>query len=179
MRYLLIVLMSIISASGCFGQTVENESKAFEHFAWGVDVSGSIDMTGEGMSSVNFDGVFGYKNSFFRLLGVGAAVNMVMNSCNRSFPIFAIVRTSFRNRPSLCFLDLRGGISVNDVYGYKKQTGGYGSVGLGITLATGKTFSSHLILGYSFIERTDFEHDGEKFDCRDLHSATLGIGISF
>lgn len=34
MRYLLIVLMSIISASGCFGQTVENESKAFEHFAW-------------------------------------------------------------------------------------------------------------------------------------------------
>ena len=149
------------------------------HFTWGVDLLSNIDMTGSDMTSVAISGFFGYKGDYVRAAGVGASANMMMGNSGRSFPIYALFRTSFTRKPSLCFLDLRLGTSVNDVYLAGKQYGFYSHAGLGITLASGRDFSSHILIGYSFFDRHDVAVGGENMRCCNLHQATVGLGISF
>ncbi|MDE5970332.1 MAG: hypothetical protein K2K88_04510 [Muribaculaceae bacterium] len=148
-------------------------------FAWGLALSSSIDMTASGMSSIDIDGYFGYKNSFFQAIGVGASINMALNNSSRSYPIYAIIRTSFSNKPQLLFFEMRGGVSLNDLYSYTKQTGLYLHPAVGIRLASGKSWSSHFTLGYKFISRKDFSYDEGIFHCSDLSMGVVGIGISF
>lgn len=158
--------------------TVAQDEKK-SHFAWGLDLASSIDMTGNAMTSIDISGYFGYKNDFFRIVGIGGEIDAMMSNSSRSIPVFAIIRTSFQKGRRLLFADFRGGISMNNVYDYNTQTGAYGSVGIGITLAQGKTFSSHMIVGYSYISRSDFDHDDGVYHCPDLHQAVVRIGISF
>lgn len=154
-------------------------SDAPTHFCWGADVGGGVDMTGNNMSYIDISANFGYKNDLIKMLGVGAGLNvMVSNSC-RSFPVYALFRTSFTTKPSLCFMELRTGASVNYLPGNESQTGLYLSGGLGVHLATGRTFSSHLVLSYSFFDRGYITHEGTNFSMPDLHYAGIRIGISF
>ncbi|MDE5572238.1 MAG: hypothetical protein K2N08_00280 [Muribaculaceae bacterium] len=148
-------------------------------FAWGLGLCSAIDMTGEGMSSIDIDGYFGYKNSFFQALGIGASINMALSNSSRSYPIYAIIRTSFSTTPKLLFFEIRGGISTNELYSYTTQTGLYLHPSVGIRLASGKSWSSHFTLGYKFISRKDFSYDEGIYRCPDLSMGVVGIGISF
>lgn len=155
-------------------------SQAAVHFAWGVEITGNVDMTRNDMSSAAFDACFGMKTIGVPILGVGVGVNVPVSNSQRSVPIFAVVRTNFSKNPTLCFLDLRGGISVNYLENDKRQTGGYFSGGLGFNLASGKTFQSYLIVGYSFYERKNYiDPEDVSVELPSLHMATIRLGITF
>lgn len=172
---------------------------ALGHFSWGIDLATGIDMTANDMTFGSIQGYFGYKNSFLRFLGVGAGMDVIMNNPSRCYPVFAMLRTSFSRQPRLCFFDLRGGVSFNNMFDLPSQTGFYGSVGFGITLAKGRKFASHIILGYTFKPMHDVYTDAEipptdadtgadaplpepgpvRHRLSDLHFASIRIGCAF
>ncbi len=160
------------------------------HFSWGADLGTSIDLTTSDMTSVNLHACLGYKSRSIRFLGIGAGINTMMNNSSRSYPVYAMLRTSFSSRPRLCFMDLRLGAVFNNFYEFKNQTDLYSSMGLGITLAAGRRFSSHLVIGYTFMPVRNLEAkeaagpaDAEKLPeprpVPDLHLASIRIGCSF
>lgn len=180
---------------------VDKES-TLGHFTWGADLGSSVDLTANDMTSIDLTGYFGYKNNWLRFLGVGASINSMLGNASRCYPLYAMLRTSFSSRPQLCFLDLRGGVSVNNILNHKSQTGLYGSIGLGITLAKGKKFSSHIIVSYTYIPTHPYtvltevpvtDSPGEVFEgdptptttietrvsFPDLHFASIRIGCAF
>ena len=79
-------------------------SLAFSHFTWGAEVGSSIDLTGYDLSTIDVDVLFGYKNSFIRMAGFGAGVHRSVHRGDNFIPVYASIQTSFRSRPSLCFL---------------------------------------------------------------------------
>ena len=149
------------------------------HFAWGADLGSSIDLTGNAMTNINICANLGYRNNWFRLLGIGGSIHIMMSNASRSIPVYAIAQTSFSSRPRLCFMDLRAGISMNNIENQNTQTGAYGSLGLGVTLAHSRKFASHLILAYSFIQRKDYSTEEGMTTLDDLHMASLRIGVTF
>lgn len=121
------------------------------HFTWGVDAGSSVDLTANDMTSVNIDGYFGYKGSWLRFLGVGASIHTMISNSSRCYPVYGMLRTSFSKQNQLCFMDLRAGISFNNILTYPSRKDFYGTIGVGFTLAHGRKFSSHIILSYEFM----------------------------
>lgn len=154
------------------------EDALLGHFSWGADLGTGIDLTANDMTFLDLHAYLGYKGHALRFLGVGAGVNTMMNNSSRCYPVYAMLRTSFSSRPRLCFMDLRLGISFNHLYDSADQTGFYGSIGLGITLATGRRFSSHIIAGYTF-RPVSSSKIPENPRLPDLHFAALRIGCAF
>lgn len=175
MKKLFLALAIILSA---LSMSAQKESRP-SHFTWGLDLGSSIDMTGSEMTNINFGGFVGYKNDYFRVLGVGTEFDVMVSNSSRSIPVFAIMRTSFTPGTHLLFGDFRAGVSVNSIYDFKSQTGLYASAGLGVTLAKGKSFRSHLIIGYKLITRSDITRDEQLEHFGDLHFAAVTLGISF
>ncbi|MDE7153499.1 MAG: hypothetical protein K2O00_03500 [Muribaculaceae bacterium] len=187
MKKLTILLMLLMAGSVMTLSAADKESRTDipshhskkSHFAWGADLSSSIDMTGNAMTSTNIGAYFGYRNSWFHLLGIGGDIHFMMSNSSRAIPVFAIAQTSFCSRPRLCFMDARVGISMNNYESMNTQTGFYGSLGVGVNLAHSSKFASHIVVGYSFIPRKDFESDGAMVHLEDLHFATVRIGVCF
>lgn len=145
------------------------------HFTWGADAGSSIDMSATDMSAIDINVNIGYKGPYVRFLGIGAGISPMVNNSSRIYPVYALFRSSFSARPRFCFLDLRAGAAFCNLRELSTQADFYGSLGLGITLAHGKRFSSHIILAYSYIAL-----QGEaKYYLDDLHFATLRLGVSF
>ncbi len=180
---------------------VDRES-TLGHFTWGADIGSSVDLTANDMTSLNISGYFGYKGGWLRFAGAGAGINAMISNASRCYPLYGMIRTSFSSQPQLCFLDLRLGISINNMLNYKSQTDFYGSIGLGVTLAKGKKFSSHIIVSYNFMPIRPFttytevpvtDSPGEIFEGEtpptttvesrvsfpDLHFAAIRIGCAF
>lgn len=149
-------------------------------FAWEAEAGSSIDMSGNDMSAVDIGASFGYKRGLIKFIGVGAAMNVMVNNSARSFPIYLAFKTNFRKRPSLVFMDLRCGISLNYLPNDYQQNGFYGMLGLGVNLAQGKKFSSYLVLGYTFKQFDDIEtSSGSLIKLNDIHSAIVKLGVTF
>lgn len=148
-------------------------------FAWGAEIGGAIDMSGNDMSSVDFNAVFGIKWEWIKFVGIGVQADvMVSNSC-RSYPVFLGFRTNFRRDESLLFWDFKLGVSLNYLPDDFQQSGAYLATGLGINLARGEKFSSHMIIGYSYRQRKNITSGEELLRFPDLHAATVKIGLSF
>lgn len=175
MKKLIISVMLLLSGMAMHAQEKTDTSR----FTWGIDLGSSIDMSGEEMTNLNFSAQFGLKNNYFRLLGVGSEINIMTGNSSRSIPVYAIMRTSFTPQPRKIFADIRAGVSFNEIYDIKSQTGLYFSPAIGLSLANGSKFKSHLSLGYTLITRSNF-NDGETLHTfKDLHFATIRLGISF
>lgn len=183
-----------------------DKTTSLNHFAWGLDAGSAVDLTANDMTSINIHGYFGYKGSWLRFIGVGAGINTMISNSSRSYPVYGMLRTSFSRRHQLCFMDLRAGVSFNNILAYPSQTDFYGSLGIGVTLAHGRKFSSHIVLSYDFmpikpynlyreIEETT-AIPGESFEGEEttatttrlepyqqsfpnLHYASIRIGCSF
>lgn len=178
MKKLITVLMLVIS--GLWAAAQENlEDYNATRFTWGASFGSDIDLTGNDMSDVSLDAYFGVRMRGVQALGLGIGIDVPVSNSWRSYPLYIIMRTNFRQRPSLCFFDLRAGASVNLLEHDHKQTGTYASCGLGFQLASGRNFSSHLILAYTFTGRNDYRHGEEYIKIDNLHMATMRIGISF
>lgn len=176
-RLILSILAAICCLGHCFAQEPANE---YVKFGWGASLTSSVDMTSSDMSCIGIDAYFGMSTAAVNILGFGTGMNVPVSNSMRSIPIYFIARTSFVPRPALCFLDLRGGMALNYLpVGDRHQTGSYGSVGLGIRLAANRKFQSHLIVGYSYYGRKPYENDEEIINLKDLHMATIRLGVSF
>lgn len=151
----------------------------WNHFAWGAEIGGSIDMTSHDLSSVNLDAYFGYRNSWIDVVGIGAEVNMMLSNSVRSFPVYAMLRTSFTSRPSLVFMDLRGGVAFNNLTASDTQTSLYLSPGIGFNLAGGNTFQSYISLSYVYNALRPFSIGDRQVNVDGLSAACIRLGIRF
>ncbi len=176
MRKFILAAMAVVAVSA-FGKTPAAEPvKA--HFAWGAEAGSTVDLSGHDMSSVDFNASCGLSHKWISFLGVGTGANiMVSNSC-RTYPVFAVFRTDFSNRPSLMFMDLRGGLALNYIHDYS-QRGAYASAAIGFNLAMGRTFRSYITAGYTFISRKDMAVGDDLYEGPSLHMASIRLGISF
>lgn len=180
-RLLLTLLTAVTVVIGAFASDNTNEVKPRDYgrFTWGGEVGGSIDMSANDMSTIDFTILLGYSRSWIKFIGAGAGMDIMLNNSCRSLPIFANLKTSFSSRPRLLFMDLRAGISVNYLPQDLTQTGAYGFAGLGFNLASGKKFASHLTIGYSFIERRNVDYNEHHIEFPSLHYASVRLGIAF
>ncbi|MCM1067846.1 MAG: hypothetical protein NC418_09775 [Muribaculaceae bacterium] len=159
--------------------TTAPKEKIKVKFAWGADLGASIDMSGNDMSSIDFGLAFGMKRGWINFLGVGAQANIPVSNSFRSYPLFLLFRTNFTDRPTRVFWELKGGVSLNYLEHNHQQTGIYGSTGIGFRLAGNAKFSSHMFMGYSFIQRRKVVGEEMTHDFTDLHFATVKIGVTF
>lgn len=150
-------------------------------FSWGVQMGGSIDMSGQNMSSLDLCGIVGLRHKWIKMLGVGAGAQMMVSNSCRAYPVFFTFRTDFSStRRRLVFLDTRVGAANNTFPQGVHRTGLYAYGGVGINLATGKRFASFMTLGYTYLHRGDVTYgEGETYFLPHLHYASVGLGIHF
>ena len=149
------------------------------HFTWGVDIGASIDLSGYDMSTLDADAYFGYKGSWIRTAAVGAGVHKAFGNQYTFVPVYALVRTSFRRKPSLVFFELKGGYSFNTLHDSGSHGGAYGSVGVGVNLAMTRRVQSHLILSYGFFTLKNATDLDIPYHGDNISSAVIRFGINF
>lgn len=176
--YLLLAILAL-SISAHAAQPTAATEKIKVTFAWGGDAGASIDMSGNDMSSIDIALAFGLKRGWINFLGVCAQADFAVSNSCRSFPLFLLFRTNFTDRPTRVFWELKGGASLNYLEHNHRQTGAYGSTGVGIRLASGKSFSSHLVLAYTFLQRRRIVGAEMTHNFTDLHFASVRIGVTF
>lgn len=175
-----IVEVATVTIAPVTAQKPQAQKKSKTSFAWGVEAGSSIDMSANDMSSVDFNASFGLKHGWIKFLGIGAEIDIMVSNSVRSFPVYLNLKTNFQRRQSLVFMDLRGGVAANYLPNNYQQTGTYAFGGLGVNLAQGRTFSSHLSIGYTFKQFFDIEtRAGETIPLSDLHMATVRLGVTF
>lgn len=175
---LMLSLMAGMSLN-LHAEELNTKVSGWSHFTWGAEIGGAIDLTSHDLSIVNLDAFFGYRNSWVQVLGVGAEVNMMLSNSVRAFPVYAIFRTGFSSRPTLFFMDLRGGVSFNNISYGSEQTCAYVSPGVGINLASGRTFRSYITLSYVYNGMKPFYRGNENYNVDGLSMACLRLGVSF
>lgn len=155
-------------------------SSTMSHFTWGAEIGSGIDLNGNNMSSVLIDAGFGYKNDIINFAGIGAGINVMFSNSSRLFPLYAMLRTGFRPKPTLLFMDLRVGCSFNNLGNSESQIGFYGSGGLGFNLALSSKFKSHIIVGYNYSGLQSYtDKKGVRHDVSDINAAFVRLGITF
>lgn len=149
------------------------------HFTWGAEFGASIDMTSHDMSTIDADVVFGYKNSFFRIIGVSAGIHRAIGTGDNFVPIYALMRTSFRSKPSLFFLNLQLGYSFNTIGDSPTFGDTCALLGCGINLAMSRNFQSHIILSFGYRHFNERHKTAVKLDTDNVYLTKLTFGVNF
>lgn len=178
-----IVADSVAAATEAGAEKEELRFDQRSGFTWGLDLGSSVDMSGRDMTYAEIDACFGYRTPGIALVGLGASIGVMTTNSSRVFPVYALVRTSFSTRPRLVFMELRTGISYNEIY-KDTQWGFYGNLGIGFKLATSRSFAAHIILSYNLVKRhTVTTIDEDNFVVinryKDIHLASLRLGVTF
>ena len=149
------------------------------HFTWGAEFGSSIDMTAHNMSTFDLDVNFGYKNAVFKVVGVGVGFQRGIDSGNNFLPVYFVMRTSFRKKPSLCFLNLQAGYSFTTLKGSKTHGDIISALGCGINLTQSRHAKSYIIVSACsrFFDKNHRELTG--LDMKAINYARLQIGINF
>lgn len=171
----------VLLATSARAQAADNSDTAAIRpaFTWGASAGASIDMSGNDMSTVDFEISFGMRRGWINFLGIGAEADIMVSNTCRSFPLFAELRTNFTDRPTLAFWDIKLGASLNYLEHNHQQTGIYGFTGVGFNLARSSKFASFILLGYTSRQRRKVVGHEMAHDFHDLHYATVKIGVSF
>lgn len=175
----LVLLLTVISFSSLHAADEDDGLRKKIQFAWGAELTGNVEMSDHDLSAIGLNAEVGFRWKGIRFFGVGAEGLIMVTNSNRSFPIFVNLRTDFSQRRRLVFLDLRGGVSLNYFNDSHYESGAYASAGVGITLAAGKTFSSHLILAYTYIGQEECYLGDYLRKCPGISFATLRLGVAF
>lgn len=178
-RHIAFLFAAILFITASAQNTDTQGIRGWSHFAWGTEVGGAIDLTSHDLSSVNLGAYFGYRNSWLQFIGIGAEVNMMVNNSVRSFPVYAMLRTSFSKKPKLLFLNLRGGVVFNNITASQQQAGAYLSPGVGFNLASGRTFQAYVTLNYVYNGIRPFTLKDRVTDIHSLSMADIRLGICF
>lgn len=165
----------MLFAAITMAQSVNTESVSHTaKFAWNIEAAGNIDLATNDNSSININAFVGFSRSWITFLGVGTGVDFFVSHDYRAFPLQAMLRTSFSNKPRRFFFDARAGVSFfND----KHTTQGALTLspGVGINLSSTAKYRSYIILGYSYTDLRPFR----SLNVDPLHSASIRLGIAF
>lgn len=173
------LMIAIIATLGCLGVSAGNGS-GFSPFTWGADVGAAVDASGHDMSAFTIDAYFGCSNPYIDIAGIGAGIDMMVSNSCRTFPIYGIVRTSFRRRPSLCFMDFRCGGAINNMSNGSTLNAFYISPGVGFNLALSPKFKSYFIVSYTYNDIGKYAPEpGVTAITHGLHLINARIGITF
>lgn len=182
MTVLRAILISAVLLSPNIAQaedSIDNSNGRPLRFVWGAGIDGGVEMSGHDMSTLGIDATFGMQYKWIRFFGVNAEADIMVSNSARTFPLTLNFRTDFSSRQRLLFADLRGGIALNYYDGNTQETQPYASGGIGITLATGRTFSSHLIVGYTYLGRNECYVGNRGRKCPGMSYASIRLGVQF
>lgn len=149
------------------------------HFTWGGEFGASIDLSGYDTSTFDVDIVFGYKNSYLRLLGIGAGVHRAFGTGDNFVPVYAVLRTSFSKKQRPVFMSLKVGYSFNTMGDAPTFGDTNASLGCGFNLAISRKFKSHIILAYEFRHFNKRHKDVLNMHADNISLATLSFGVNF
>lgn len=176
----IIIVNDLNSQPAHEADAMTKDEAATSHLTWGVAAGGTIDLSGQDLTSIDISAGFGYKNDFIKFLGIGATIKTMTTTSSHAYPVYAMFRSGFSSRPTLCFLELRCGCTFLNLEGAPTQTDIYAGAALGITLAKGKHFASHISIGYEFSPVKDYTSpDGLYVNMKPMQTAALKIGIQF
>ena len=146
-------------------------------FAWGAELGSSIDLSAHDMTSIDINMSVGLSYRWLIFAGLGLGADMMVNNSCRTYPLYLNVRTDFSRKVLPIFLDLRGGMAFNYLPENINQQSTYASISLGFNLATGRTFRSYILCGYTFNGRGDVQTDIglARFPALSLASVRLGV----
>ncbi len=148
-------------------------------FAWGAELNGGVEMGGHDMSTIGIAANFGMQWSFVRMLGISAEADIMVDNSSRIFPVSLIFQTDFSRRRRLCFMDVRGGCALSYLNDEPQSTQPYGALGLGVTLAAGRTYASSLIVGCSYVGREYCWQGNARRTCPGMFYVSMRLGVSF
>lgn len=186
-KIMLFVGIFFLSAFNVFAEEKENESifpnaersLMSSHFTWGAEFGTSIDLSGYDTSTVNLDIVFGYKNKYFDIAGLGAGVHRSVGSGDNFVPVYAVIHTDFSERKRPFFMALKTGYSFNTMGDSPTFGDVSASLGGGINLAVSRKFTSFLILAYEFRHFNKRHRETLNLHAEDISLATLSFGVTF
>lgn len=152
---------------------------SFSKFTWGVEVGSSLDMTSHDLTTFDANALLGYKNPIFNIIGVGAGIHRSIHSGNNFIPVYVVLRTDFRKKPSPLFLSLQGGYSFNTL-GHSGTLGDWhGSIGLGINLAQTRLAKTYVLLSLAYQNLSSKSLEKIEFDTHHIFFARLLLGVNF
>lgn len=149
------------------------------HFTWGAEIGSSIDCTANNMSTFDLDVLVGYKNPFLQLAGVGIGVHRSIYEGTNYVPIYAVIRTDFRSKPSPLFMHVQGGYSFNTFKDSPTFGDVSGSLGMGINLSLSKIARSYVIIGAGVRYFNHRHREQINLDRRYVLIAKLSFGVNF
>ena len=182
MKHIITIVIAITAILTCHAAkptAVSTQSAFMKHFAWGIDVGSSIDLSGNDLSSIDISAYFGYKNAILRTLGIGVDLRNSLGNSHTMIPVYAMLRTNFSSSVTLCFADIRSGYSFNTLNTADKSNGLFLSAGLGFNLYTSASVKSHIILSYSFNELKPDDSLGFPRFTHSLSAMSVKIGVNF
>ena len=157
----------------------KNKDLSISHFTWGAEIGSSIDLRGNNMSTFDIDVILGYKGNLFRTIGLSAGIHRAFGNKNTFIPINLLLRTSFRKKPSLFFMDLKVGYSINNISNSVTKGGFSCGLGLGINLAMSNKFQSHVVISYNYFHINDDITSEISMKERYVDLARISFGINF
>lgn len=154
-------------------------AKQYSHFTWGASIGISADLSGMDMSTFNFDILAGYRNKWFQAIGVGAGVHKSLGSRDSYIPVYAVLRTSFRPKPSLCFFHLRLGYSFNTISNSPMFGDTSAAIGCGVNLMRTRKMQSYILLAYAFRHFNQRHTEMTNLSRSDVSLAQVSFGVTF
>ncbi len=149
------------------------------HFTWGAELGSSVDLTSNNLTTFDVYLNLGYKSNLFPLLGASVGIQRAIGTGNTFVPIYFIMRTTFRNRPSRFFMQLKAGYSFNTIESTKALGGFSMSAGVGMVLVKSKKIATQLFLAYGLYHLNMRYLADVSINQSTLSFAQLGIGINF
>lgn len=181
----IVIFMSLLSPKALHSQEREsffNEGEkglTGSHFTWGAELGTSIDLSGYDTSTFNIDALLGYKNDYFKIIGIGAGIHRAVGTGDNFVPLYAVMRTSFSSKPRLFFMSLKAGYSFNTISNSSTFGDINAALGAGLNLAISKRFKSHIILAYEFRHFNQKHREKYSLEPEDISLATLTFGVNF
>lgn len=148
-------------------------------FVWGAEIGGSVELSGHEMSTLGIGASFGMQWQWIRFLGVSAEADVMVSNSSRIFPLTLNFRTDFSKSRRLLFVDLRGGTALTYYNDEEQKAQPYGSAGLGVTLAAGRKYASHLIVSYAYVGRDRCFVGERERNCPGMSYVTMRLGVTF
>lgn len=173
---ILILTLLVLNISQAYSQEIREDRRPA--FAWGAGLVSNIDLSQHSMSSLGINAELGMRWKWIRFIGIGAEGDFMTGNSSRTYPLYINFKTDFKNSNQLLFMDIRGGIALNYIY-ESHSAQAYVSGGVGITLARGKSFASHIVLAYTYLGQDRCYIGNFERSCPGISLATLRLGICF
>lgn len=160
-------------------QSVEQTVQPKRPIAFGAEIGTSIDLSGTESSCFDIDIYAGYRKGMIQCAGLGVGIHPSFAHSRMFIPVYALFRCNLTPNKSLCFVDVKAGLSINELTREKHNTGAYVFGGIGFNLASTRRINTYAILGYNFTQISPFTENDTYYNENGIHAVSIRIGITF